>query len=56
MECYRVVSYKLSDISELLTASFIRSMSEPREKDVFESGMLQSEHGGGILVKFNFKM
>jgi hypothetical protein len=40
MECYRVVSYKLVDISEVLTASIIRSMSKPREKRC-ESGMLQ---------------
>jgi hypothetical protein len=31
-------------------------MSEPSEKNVYESGTLQTERVGDILVKFNFKI
>jgi hypothetical protein len=53
MECYRVVSYKLADISELLTTSIISSISEPCEK--CNRRMLQSEQEGDIFDKFKFK-
>jgi hypothetical protein len=56
LECHCVVSYKLADISEVLTASIIRTMSKPREKDVCENGMLQWEHESAISVKFNVKI
>jgi hypothetical protein len=36
MECYHVVSYKLTDSSEVLTASIIRSMSRQSKKCVWD--------------------